>query len=259
MLSKKQSYLLTAVFNFIILGCADWQELIFNSYPRSYSIQENVGLLMVLNFGLFLYLIAAITPGRQTLQDWARYRHITQPKELGKTSVIYDLIWGDKSPGILAIAINAIISVTCLSCFVLISQVSIENKTNSWMALLFAGSLAVIYAALTQLILFMKNEQRQLWATGVLVSFIILPPIFLGIFFPRPENYVIVWLFSIAAPLIALSSSKSTDGLLLAYFLAILGHFAIAAFLVSQLTRKLKKAGESATKALLTASESAIS
>ncbi|OCQ99033.1 hypothetical protein BCD64_23640 [Nostoc sp. MBR 210] len=254
MLSKKQSYLLTAVFNFIILGCADWQDLIFDKLPRTYSIQENFGFLMVLNLGLFLYLIAAITPGRQTLQDWARYRHIEQTKELGKTSLIQDLIWGEKSPGILAIAINAIMSVTWLSCFVLISQVSIEDKMNTWMALLLAGSLAVIYAALTQLILFMKNEQRQLWATGVLMSVIILPPIFLGIFFHRPDNYPVVWLFSIAAPLIALSSSRSTDGLSLAYFLAILGHFAIATFLVSQLTRKLKKAGESATKALLAGS-----
>ncbi|MBD2490528.1 hypothetical protein [Aulosira sp. FACHB-615] len=261
MLSKKQSYLLTAVFNLIILGCADWRELIFDGPSRSYSyvLQENIGLLMILNLGLFLYLIAAIIPGRQTLQDWARYRHITQPKELGKTSLTDDLIWGEKSPGILAIAINAIMSVTCLSCFALISQVSIEDKMNTWMALLFAGSLAVIYAALTQLILFMKNEQRQLWAAGVLMSVIILPPIFLGIFFNRPDNYPVVWLFSIAAPLIALSSSRSGDGLPLAYFLAILGHFAIATFLISQLTRKLKKAGESATKALLAGTESAIS
>ncbi|MBU7585476.1 MAG: hypothetical protein KAF91_21735 [Nostoc sp. TH1S01] len=252
MLSKKQSYLLTAVFNFIILGCADWQELIFNISSRSYSLPENIGFLMVLNLGLFLYLIAGISPGRQTLQDWARYRHIEQSQKLGKTSLIHDLIWSEKSPGILAIAINVIISVTCLSCFVLISQVSIENKNNSWIALLFAGSLAVIYAALTQLILFMKNEQRQLWATGVLMAVIVLPPIFLGIFFSRPENYAVVWLFSIAAPLIALSPPTS-DGLSFAYFLAILGHFALTGFLVSQLSRKLKKAGESATKTLLAA------
>ncbi|MBD2493146.1 hypothetical protein [Nostoc sp. FACHB-280] len=257
MLSKKQSYLLTAVFNFIILGCADWKDLIFDKLPRTYSIQENFGFLMVLNLGLFLYLIAAITPGRQTLQDWTRYRHIEQTKELSKTSLIQDLIWGEKSPGILAIAINVIMSVTCLSCFALISQVSIESKTNAWMALVLAGSLAVIFAALTQLILFMKNEQRQLWAAGVLMSVIILPPIFLGIFFNRPENYPIVWLFSIAAPVIVLSP-LSINGLPLAYFLAILGHFAIATFLVSQLTRKLKKAGESATKALLAGSESAV-
>ncbi|GBE90632.1 hypothetical protein [Nostoc cycadae] len=257
MLTKKQSYLLTVCFTVIILGCADWQDLIFNSSSRSYALQENIGLLMVLNLGLFLYLIAAISPGRLTLQDWARYKHVSHAKGLGKNSLINDLIWGEKSPGILAIAINVIMSVSALSCFVLISQANIENKTNACLALLFAGSLAIIYAVLTQLILFIKNEQRQLWATGVLMSVIILPPIFLGIFFSKPDNYAVVWLFSIAAPVIALSPPTS-DGLTFSYFLAILGHFALTGLLVSQLTRKLKKAGESATKALLTGTESAI-
>ncbi|MBE9208348.1 hypothetical protein IQ244_17795 [Nostoc sp. LEGE 06077] len=250
MLSKKQSYLLTAWFIGIILGCANWQDLVFSQLPRNYLIQENIGLLMILNFGLFLYLIAAITPGRITLQDWARYRHIERNKELGKTSLIHDLIWGDKSPGILAIAINAIISITCLSCFVLVTQVSINDKTNAWMALLFAGILALFYATITQLTLFMKNEQRQLWATGILIAVIVLPPILLALFFSNPEKNSFIWLFSIVAPIIALSSTGDYKFALVPFF-AILGHFAIVGFFVSQLTRKLKKAGESATKALL--------
>ncbi|MCC5636054.1 hypothetical protein LC593_09330 [Nostoc sp. CHAB 5844] len=249
MLSKKQSYLLTAVFTILILGCANWQKLVF-SQSGLYLIQENMAFLMLLNLGLFLYLIVALSPSRQTLQDWARYRHIAYTKGLGITSLIDDLIWGEKSPGILAIAINAIMAVTCLSFFVLVSQISVDEKINSWMALFFAGSLVVIYAALTQLILFIKNEQRQFWATGVLTAIIVLPPFLLALFFSNPGNNSFLWLFSIAAPLLALSP---TGDYRLAWvpFLAILGHFAILGFLVSQLTRKLKKAGESATKALL--------
>lgn len=250
MLNKKQSYLLTTCFTIIILGCANWQDLVFDQPDGNYIMQENIALLMVLTLGLFLYLIAAVSPSRQTLQDWARYRHLSYTKGLGINSLIKDLIWGEKSPGILAIAINAIISVTALSFFVLISQVSIDDKINSWMALFFAGSLAVIYAALTQFILFTRNEQRELWATGVLTTVILLPPIILALFFSNPGNNSFLWLFSIAAPLLALSP---TGDYKLAWvpFLAILGHFAILGLLVSQLTRKLKKVGASATKVLL--------
>jgi hypothetical protein len=250
MLSKKQSYLLTACFTFITLGCANWQKIVFTQSAASYEIPQNIALLMVLDFGLFLYLIAAVSPGRQTLQDWARYRHISYIKNSTRGSLIYDLIWGEKSPGILAIAINAAIAITGLSFFVLVSQTSVNNKINALIALAFAGILAVIYAALTQLILFMKTEQRLLWAAGVLLAVIILPPIILMLFFGDPSNHTFVWLFSVIAPLLALypTGDYKTS---FAPFLAILGHFAILGFLVSQLTRKLKKAGESATKALL--------
>ncbi|MBD2446153.1 hypothetical protein H6G76_03070 [Nostoc sp. FACHB-152] len=249
-LSKKQSYLLTACFTLITLGCANWQKLVFTNETGNYLLQENIALLMVLDFGLFLYLIAAVSPSRQTLQEWARYRHISYIQGTKRSSLIYDLIWGDKSPGILAIAINAAIAITGLSFLVLISQASNDNKLNGLIALSFAGSLAVIYAALTQLILFMKNEQRLLWASGVLIAVIVLPPIILALFFSNPSNHPIVWLFSVLAPILALSPSGDYK-ISFAPFLAILGHFTITALLVSQLSRKLKKAGESATKVLL--------
>ncbi|MBE9006579.1 hypothetical protein IQ259_16285 [Fortiea sp. LEGE XX443] len=250
MLSKKQSYLLTICFTLITLGCANWQKLVFSYSHGYYVIHENIALLMILNLGLILYLIAALIPSRQTLQDWARYRHISYSKRLEQPSLLNDLIWGEKSPGILAIAINATIAITCISLLILLSHVSTDEKVNSLMALAFAGSLAIIYAALTQLILFTKNEQRLLWATGVLIAVIVLPPILLALFFSNPDNNSFVWLFSIAAPLIALSP-PGDNTLSFAPFLAILGHFCILTILVSQLTRKLQKAGESATKALL--------
>jgi hypothetical protein len=250
MLSKKQSYLLTASFTVITLGCANWQNLVLTQQPGSYRLQENLLLLMILNLALFLYLIAAVCPSRQTLQEWARYRHVSYIRGSGLGRLIDDLIWGEKSPGTLAITINAAIAITGLSFFVLVSQVSVNHKINSLIALAFAGSLTVIYAALTQLILFMKNEQRLLWASGILIAVIVLPPIMLALFFSNPSHHSFVWLFSVLAPLIALSPSGDYK-ISFVPFLAILCHFALTTLLVSQLSRKLKKAGESATKALL--------
>ncbi|WGV26250.1 hypothetical protein [Halotia branconii] len=253
MLSKKQSYLLTICFTGITLGCANWQKLAIGNYYSSYgsrTIFENLACLFFLNLWLFLYLIAALNPHRQTLQDWARYRHTSQYQGQYHSKLIKDLIWGEKSPGTLAIAINAMIAIICLSVFILISGVNIGDKTNAFVSLFFCGSLAVIYAVIAQLLLLMKNQHRLLWATGAVGAVIVLPVIILGMLFSNPGNNSFLWLFSVAAPIITLYPSGEHISTM-APFLAILGHCSILSLLVFQLTRKLRKVGESATKALL--------
>ncbi|MBH8555100.1 hypothetical protein I8751_22665 [Nostocaceae cyanobacterium CENA357] len=250
MLSKKQSYLLTTCFTVITLGCANWQKLNVGSYYSSHTIFENLACLLFLNLWLFLYLIAALNPHRQILQDWARYRHIYNYKAGHRSNLIRDLIWGEKSPGTLAIAINAMIAITCLSVFILISGINTGNEIKAFTSLFFCGSLAVIYAVIAQLLLLMKNQHRLFWATGAVGAAIVLPVIILAMLFSNPGNNSFLWLFSVAAPLIALYPSGEYTSTM-APFLAILGHCGILGLLVFQLTRKLRKVGESATKALL--------
>ncbi|YAF95499.1 MAG: hypothetical protein AB3A66_23590 [Nodularia sp. CChRGM 3473] len=250
MLSKQQSYILTLCFAVITIGCANWQTLVFGQHYTYHTMVENIAGLLFLNFGLFLYLIAALNPHRQTLQDWARYRHSYHFEKLGNRSLIKDLIWGEKSPGILAIAINAMIAISCLSILTLASQVNDDHKSYTFISLVFAGSLAVIYAALVQLLLFMKNEHRLFWTTGVLGAVIVLPPIILAILFSHPGNNSFIWLFSVISPLMVLYPSGNYMTTMTPY-IAILSHLTILGLLVFQLTRILRKAGESATKAMV--------
>jgi hypothetical protein len=249
MLSKRQSYILTTCFAIITLGCANWQDLVFDQYYNSGTLYENITGLLFLNFALFLYLIAALNPHRQTLQDWARYRHSYHFQKLGNKSLIQDLIWGEKSPGTLAIALNAMIAITCLSGFILVSKIDFSNKITAIISLTFCGTLAVTYAALAQILLFMKNEQRLFWATGGVGTVIVLPLI-LCILFSPPANNSFIWLFSIAAPLMVLFPSGNYAPSFNNYVIAIIGHLIILGLLVFQLTRILKKAGESSTKAM---------
>ncbi|WP_414548979.1 hypothetical protein [Anabaena sp. CCY 0017] len=250
MLSKQQSYLLTTSFTAIVLGCATWPNVVDKNYSLS-RLQENLGILMFLYMGLFLYLIAALMPNRKTLQDWARYRHIYAAKHSGKRKLIKDLIQGEKSPGVLAIAINALIAVIGMSIFVSVQPIQGFDKTCGFTALIFAFTLLMIYASLAQLLLFMKNGQRLLWANGIVGAVIILPPIVLSMLFNDPGNQTFLWLFSIVAPILFLDPpSNSALGAMLP-FLAILGHTAILGLLLLQTKRQLQKSGESATKALL--------
>jgi hypothetical protein len=250
MLSKQQSYLLTIAFTIITIGSANWDRVLSSTNPNYSSPIENIGYSIFLNFFLFLYLIAALTPHRHTLQDWARYRHMAY-QQGSKRTLIQDLIWGEKSPGVVAIAINAIIAITGLSLLSLISLSSIDDKFSTLIALIFAGSLAIIYAALTQLLLLMKNGQRLFWTNGILGGVIILPVFTLAILFSYPEKHALLWLLSVAAPLIALHPPSGLS--LITVLLAIMGHAGILGLFLFQMTRQLKKLGESATKQLLAA------
>lgn len=251
MISKKQSYLLTSSYALISLGCANWQVISIQQQYYHYSAsRENIVSLMFLYFWLFLYLIAALTPNRQTLQDWSRYRHIYASRKLGTSKLIKDLIWGEKSPAIVAIAINAFIAIICLTTFILPAFSPLNQKLSALLSLVFAGSLAVIYAALAQLFLFMKNEQRLFWANGMLGSVIILPPIVLALLFSNPSNLPLLWLFSVVSPLIVLYLPTGEIQLMTMFF-ALLGHAAILSLSLFEVTLQLKKFGESATKALL--------
>ncbi|MDH6076755.1 hypothetical protein NWP16_02520 [Chrysosporum ovalisporum FSS-45] len=248
MLSKGQSYLLTTIFAIITLGCFNWHD----SVDKVENIKDYLFSAMFLYFWLFLYLIASLTQNRQTLQDWARYQHIYRAKHPAKQNLIKDLIWGEKSPGVLAIAINGLIAVCSLSTLLLMPVVPVSyDKLYGFAALIFAFSLVVIYGALAQLLLFMKNPRRLLWANSIVGAVIFLPPIVSLMLFYNSGNLTFLWFFSIFAPLPFLYPEMTNSSDIMTPLLAILGQLCILSLLLFQIKRQLGKAGESATKALL--------
>jgi hypothetical protein len=250
MLSKKQSYLLTSYFSITTLGFANWQQLLStkSDYHRSI-VDANIFCLLFLHFGLFLYLIAAVSPHRQSLQDWARYRRMSNKKIVWNQPLIKDLLWSENSPGILAIALNAIIAILIISVLVLAANTEFSQKIKYFVALGFCGTLAIMYAALAQLVLFMKNRHRVFFANGAVIAAIVLPLIIPVILLQNPANQTYWWMFSIYAPVIPLFQASSLDGI--TAFLSILSQLSITTLLMFQMTKQLKKAGESSTKALL--------
>ncbi|MBD2356808.1 hypothetical protein H6G41_19620 [Tolypothrix sp. FACHB-123] len=250
MLSKRQSYLLTACYALITLGLANWSRLVLESDPGHYKLAENLVCLLFLDFWLFLYLIAALNPHRQTLQDWARYRRTARAKGLVDSRLVQDLIWGEKSPGLIAIAINAIIASVAISGLVLLSQYSASHKLNALFALVLSVSLAMVYAALAQLLLFTKNHNRVFWSAATVGTAIILPVIIVAIFTSSYRDNNFLWLYSIIGPIFAISPDGKYLSPITA-LLPILSYWTMMSLLVFQLRRNLVKAGESATKAML--------
>jgi hypothetical protein len=181
-ISKRQSYVITACFTILCLG---------------FSIQNfgliNYQLLLAQNLLFFFGLIAALSPHRLTLKDWIRDSvKLTQKKDL-----ISDLIWGEKSPAIIAIAINLLIVSVPIGVVTLLTVDSFADKDILLFGLFLNASFILLCASLAQLMLLMKSRRRTLWTTGILSTIVILPQIVFSILQIYPHEEPLPFLFTV--------------------------------------------------------------
>jgi hypothetical protein len=241
LLGKQQSYWLTACFEVVLLGFA-LNPQTHQSRNLAKGLFDNYQMVLVVNLLLFLVLIAALSPHRQAMQDWARYRH--QKRSSRKGGLLADLVWGEKSPAILAVMLNLLIASVSLLAWMALWPIN-EYKTLAIWGLLVTVTLISVYAALAQVMLFMKTPKRAPLAATSVASLIVLPPIVFSLLAMTPTTNPGMWMFS-AVPWIGLETVSG-----ISVFLAAIGQSLMVGLLSLQLTRQLQKAGESTTKALL--------
>jgi hypothetical protein len=238
-LSKRQSYLLVICCQPIILGFA----LQSNPIPGS-----SLPTLLSLNLVMFLALIAALTSDRQSLYDWARYRQQIVPssQKLWRRYPLLDLIWSDKSPAVVAIALNFLSSVIILTPWALLEKFD----ANGFWGLILCLNLILIYAAISQLFLFSKIPNKENAAVGTVGCTILFPPVILSMLLLNPETAPILWFSSTFAGFWFATPLAASGNTIL---LSILSQWTVLLLLNLKLRSQLKLAGESASKALLKA------
>jgi len=250
--SKRQSYSIVAYLEILMLGFAVQAP----TSPYSSYHFEALIVVSVVNMMIFAILMAALSPQRQELLDWARYRRESTKAE-NRQTLLKDLIWGERSPSVVAIALNLAIALACLVGWILFWPEGTE-KLKPIAGLLLSSSLILIYATIAQMILFMKSSKRAAWTLLTLVALTIGFPIALAIISPSgassaPSGIVAVLLLFSPFQWVAL---KEVSALTIA--LSILAEWAILAGLNLRLTRQLRKAGESESKALMSANASSL-
>ena len=234
-LSKKQSYLLVICYQSIILG--------FALQSSIYSI-DSIACLFIPSLMVFLALIAALTPERQALYDWARYRRQIVPtsnQKLWRRYPILDLIWSEKSPASVAMGINLLISTLILIPWMLFTS-------KAFVCMILFVNLILIYAAVTQLFMFTKSRNQAVWAVCTIGGLLFLPPIIFSMLGLTADKAPLMWL-SLIFPIFGISGPENTSNILL----SILGQWTVWVLLNLQLRRQLRIAGQSASKALLKA------
>ncbi|MEG4307921.1 MULTISPECIES: hypothetical protein [unclassified Microcoleus] len=244
-LSKRQSYFAVICCQPIILGFA------LQSDPLAYG---KTFPLLTLNLVMFLIVIASLTSERQSLYDWARYRQQIVPSghKLWRRYPLLDLVWSEKSPAVVAIAINLLSSsFILLSGLILIDRGEFEKShTSIFWNVILGINLILIYATITQLFLFLKTRNQEIWAVGTISGAILLPPVILSMLLLTPEKNPVFWLSSTFPIFWSFSPDIGSGTTIL---ISILSQWTVLLLLNLKLRSQLRLAGESASKALLKA------
>ncbi|ELS00863.1 hypothetical protein Xen7305DRAFT_00005640 [Xenococcus sp. PCC 7305] len=233
--SKKQSYWITGWFVAISLG---FTLQINGDYNK---LAENFIILQCLLFAMLLGLVAALSPHRQKLYDWARYRH--QLSKNGK-SLVQELVFGEKSPSSVAIAINAAITIIIIAMGLLIFP-SQKAGAEAIGGFVLTMGMILLYSVIVQWMLLMKSHKRVLWTSITISLLILLPPILFAIADVTPQNVPLAWFFS-SVPFVGIEYANVS-----ALILGVLGQWLAITFVSFQMMRKLRQAGRSETQKIL--------
>ncbi len=227
--SKSQSYLITGCFIFYALGFT-------LQTTKSNKLFDNFLGLQCFLLIFFLVLMALLSPKYQTLQDWTRYRHQFNKSHriLGK-----DLLLGEKSPVIVAIAVNLAIATIYIIPSLLIFSFTETSQKIVWGLILGVSSL-LLYGFIAQWILLMKHQKRATWSFITIMALVIIPPIFFSIAGIQDTSSASLITF---LPTLAIENASFS-----AIITTLLGQWLIISLTGFQITRQLRQLGKTETR-----------
>jgi hypothetical protein len=157
-----------------------------------------------------------------------------------KRNLWVDLIGHEKSPAMLAVAINIAIAAAVWLPLILMGNGIGQMMPKILLGISLTTVLAVIYSTITHWVLFWKVNQRYAWMVGIVSVLVFLPPIFgMVLSAGGGDRYNIPLLFS---PFLW-SSIERTSGFTSMIVFAFL--VCVAAVLNLKLWRGLNKVGRS--------------
>ncbi|MEA5476261.1 hypothetical protein VB774_01395 [Pseudanabaena galeata UHCC 0370] len=236
LVSKAQSYVATTYLEILMLGfCVQT-----GFADKSFSGEFQFILLLIIyipNCFLLFLTITALTPHRQSLLDWVRFGALSTTDEhpTGLGYILRDLIWSDKSPTPIAIALNLVFT-----------QVPILIWVNTWndsaqrdKAIVVLASFTLtmfLFALIAQLVLFLKTRNPSAWMTGIISALIFLPMLIMVSLSISPDRYAGLWLF-FGYPWFVVSNIQLSD-----IILAFAGQISVIIALTLQLIYQLQRA-----------------
>lgn len=246
-LGKKQSYFATLGYALFLLGYIFHVPFLSQNDVNFYWYPAN-GLVTFFNVSWLVCLIIALSPHRPTLQDWARYRWSRSVKPVRHHSLLKDLLWGENSPAPFAVGVNAAIAALPVMAWGFLLPDATETLSVEIAAVSTVG-LVILYAVVTQLVLFLPFQRHVLWATMTLVTLLFAPPViafFLQEVLGLPSQYTLV----VISPLPYMSGGSFTS--LIGFSYGILVQWLAIALVSLQLAHLLKQAGRSESQSLFT-------
>lgn len=180
LLTKRQSYVLAVCFGVLRFGSA----LDHHRYDSDYDWGDHFFGVLGPSLGqlcLFLFLIVALSPRRQALLDWTRYhqQRLTRGKNFWNRALVHDLLWDEKSPALLTLAINLLITVPCIVPWVWSWPDAYFKhiKREVFLALPLEACMILIFAAIAQLMMLAPTRRpifSNLCIPGIIIFWIVV-------------------------------------------------------------------------------------
>jgi hypothetical protein len=204
------------------------------------------------DFIVLAFLIPLLLPSKQAMQDWSRFRRqrVNSKGQLSQSNLLGDLLFNDRAPALLTIAINLSISAMMWSVlFAIVQSTKMSELTRLMACVSIATCMLLIYTAIVHLIQFFNLKKRNVWMVGAISVSMLLPMVLSLVLSGGGNNpkgiAAIVMLFS---PLFPWAVANLPGITILATCIAQMGIFI---GLTAVLQRKLKIAGASESKAAL--------
>lgn len=232
--SKPQSYGMTLCLNVFAL----WAICGFDNDPsHGIAITDHLMILLTLNSLVGVFWVFALSPLRQPLWDWARYRYeVTTQRHLGQ-----ELLWHDRSPATFAIVIHTIImSLPLAIALVLFPD---ANTYDVLLLLTFYTLHLWFYSAIVQLIFVGKRKNPFSSALLALLALYSLPSMVLGLLNIQTPS---LWLLTLT-PWVDLSGARTMFDIVV----AVVTEMSVIAGLNLSLQHRLQLVGRSESKQLL--------
>lgn len=279
-ISKAQSYGLTLFVNVWLLGFS-WRSMIVDQKISRHDIwlHNHLMVFAIAQMSLWVILFIALAPRQQSLQDWARYRHqmrvpppipqsssdqsstVLSPNlcALRTRSVWWDLVWGEKSPMVVAIALNLLMSLCFTMAWLLYHVVTFgEQNSGAWLGstlIVFTAATLVMLIGITlvQFVFLSRQRYASVIALLLLVVMVASPPLMLAL--AGIDVFAYPYLWFLVFPWVSITQMiptviSSTEPII-SIFLSLAFQAGCLGLLNGILFGRLKAIGESDTKALL--------
>ncbi len=247
LLAKKSSYQLNLCMQLWFVGFG--LPLFIGSYSSS-NLMAFLGGVFVCQIFAALVLIGLLTPQRQAIQDWSRYRRASDRKKLWQRDIWQDLLGNDQSPAVLALAVNLAIALVIWLPWCPLAFSNGAMAMKAIVAVIITVVLFLNYGLLIQMFSITKKKWPRQQAIAYMTPLLVLPSgaaLLAGIF---GKQSIASLIMVIATPFSVFGISQTS------WFQLLLGavfQSLISVIAITSLQRQIRKIGQSETQAFLSA------
>ncbi len=247
LLSKKSSYQLNICLQMWLVG---FGLPLFTGSHSSSSLVIFLGGVFFCQICAALVTIGLLTPQRQAIHDWSRYRRTSERKKLWQRDIWQDLLVNDQSPAVLALAVNLAIALVVWLPWCPFAFTNGQMALKTGVSVVITAVLILNYGLLIQMWLITKKKWPRQQALAFITPLVILPSSGAMLAALVGKQSIASFIIAIASPLAVFGVSQ------ISWLQMLLGaaiQSVVSVLAIASLQRQIRKIGQSETQTFLSA------